>query len=253
MDTLIKYKHVQVSARENRLLAELPITDFERLRTDLESVWLPLGKVLHDPGDRMQYAYFPSTAIVSLVHLMEDGGSAEVAVVGNDGMIGIALFMGGETMPNRASVLCEGYAYRLPVPVLKREFNRFGGRRSGALAHLLLRYAQALATQMAQTAVCYRRHTVSQQLCRWLLLSMDRSPSSELTMTQELIAGMLGVRREGVTEAAGKLQADGIIQYYRGHIVVLDRPGLEVRTCECYEAIKGEYDRLLPRRILATA
>jgi len=251
MEATIPFLQAPLSVGENRLLALLPAAELERLRADLEPVWLPFGKALHEPGDRMLYVYFPTTAIVSLLHVMEDGGSAEVAVIGNDGMVGIALFTGGETMPNRAAVLSAGHAYRLPGTVFKREFNRFGGRRSGALNHLLLRYTQALAIQMAQTAVCNRRHTVSQQLCRWLLLVSDRSPSNELTMTQEFIAGMLGVRREGVTEAAGKLQSAGLIQYNRGHIVVLDRPGLEAHACECYRVVRAEHDRLLSQPILA--
>lgn len=250
MQATIPFPHVPLSVGENRLLALLPTVNLERLSADLEPVWLPFGKILHEPGDRMQYVYFPTTAIVSLLHVMADGGSAEVAVIGNDGMVGIALFMGGETMPNRAAVLSAGHAYRLPGAVFKRESNRFGGRRNGALNHLLLRYTQSLVTQMAQTAVCNRRHTVSQQLCRWLLLVVDRSPSNELAMTQELIAGMLGVRREGVTEAAGRLQSAGLIRYNRGHIVVLDRSGLEARACECYRVVRGEHDRLLSRSVL---
>jgi CRP-like cAMP-binding protein len=208
---------------------------------DLELVRLPLGEVLYESGDQLQHVYFPTLAIVSLLYVMADGASAEIAVVGNEGIIGIALFMGGETMPNRAVVQSAGYAYRLQGQLLKEEFNR-----AGELQHLLLRYTQALLTQMSQTAVCNRHHSVDQQLCRWLLLSLDRLPSNELSMTQELIANMLGVRREGVTEAAGKLQSAGLIHYSRGHITVLDRPRLEARVCECYQVVKTEFDRLLP-------
>jgi CRP-like cAMP-binding protein len=239
--------HGPVSPRQNRLLAALPSADFERLYPDLELVWMPYGKIIHESGDRLNHVYFPTTSIVSLLYIVENGGSTEVALIGNDGMIGIAIFMGGETMPNRAVVLGAGYAYRLHKPILKKEFNRSDGWRTGTLNHLLLRYAQALVTQTAQTAVCNRHHSVAQQLCRWLLLNVDRSPSSELVMTQEVIAGMLGVRREGVTEAAGKLQSAGLIRYNRGHITVLDRTGLEARACECYAVVKKEYDRLLPR------
>jgi CRP-like cAMP-binding protein len=196
---------------------------------------------LYESGDQLQHVYFPTASIVSLLYVMADGASAEIAVVGNEGIIGIALFMGGETMPTRAVVQSAGHAYRLKGQVLKEEFNR-----AGELQHLLLRYTQALLTQMSQTAVCNRHHSVDQQLCRWLLLSLDRLPSNELTMTQELIANMLGVRREGVTEAAGKLQNAGLIHYSRGHIKVLDRPRLEARACECYQVVKTEFDRLLP-------
>lgn len=231
---------------QNKMLAALPPRDLERLHPDLELTFLPLGKVLHEPGDALNYAYFPTTAIVSLLYLMEDGASAEVAVTGNEGMIGIALFTGGESMPNRAVVLSAGHACRLHRSVIRGELERSGGRRSGALSRLLLLHMQALVTQMAQTAVCNRHHSVFQQLCRWLLLSMDRSPSNELRMTQELIANMLGVRREGITEAAGKLQAEGLIQYNRGHITILDRYGLEACACECYQVVRQEYARLLP-------
>jgi CRP-like cAMP-binding protein len=202
---------------------------------------MPLGMVLYESGNELRHVYFPTTAIVSLLYVMLDGASAEIAVVGNEGIIGVALFMGGETMPNRAVVQSAGQAYRLKGQLLKQEFNR-----SGELQHLLLRYTQALLTQMAQTAVCNRHHSLDQQLCRWLLLSIDRLPSNELAMTQELIANMLGVRREGVTEAAGKLQKAGLIRYQRGHITVLDRAGLEARACECYAVVKKEFDRLLP-------
>jgi CRP-like cAMP-binding protein len=207
---------------------------------------LQLGEVLYESGDQLQHVYFPVLSIVSLLYVMADGASAEIAVVGNEGIIGIALFMGGETMPNRAVVQSAGYAYRLKGQVLKEEFNR-----GGELQHLLLRYTQALLTQMSQTAVCNRHHSVDQQLCRWLLLSLDRLSSNELSMTQELIANMLGVRREGVTEAAGKLQSAGLIHYSRGRIRVIDRPGLEARACECYQVVKTEFDRLLPFAIVS--
>ncbi|MFC6672107.1 Crp/Fnr family transcriptional regulator [Marinobacterium aestuariivivens] len=223
------------------MLAALPTDEYARLAPHLESVSLPLGQVLYESGHELRHVYFPTDSIVSLLYVMLDGASAEVSVVGNDGIIGIALFMGGETMPNRAVVQSAGQAYRLPGQLLKREF-----QDSIALQHLLLRYTQALLTQMAQTAVCNRHHSLDQQLCRWLLLSRDRLPSDELLMTQELIANMLGVRREGVTAAAGKLQAAGLIHYHRGHITIVDRAGLEARTCECYAVVKREYDRLLP-------
>jgi CRP-like cAMP-binding protein len=215
--------------RENNLLAALPEEDYARLLPQLELVPLPLGKVLYESNSELRHVYFPTTAIVSLLYVMLDGASAEIAVVGNEGIIGVALFMGGETMPNRAVVPSAGHAYRLEGQLLKQEFNR-----SGELQHLLLRYTQALLTQMAQTAVCNRHH------------SLDRLRSNELVMTQELIANMLGVRREGVTESAGNLQSAGLIDYHRGHITVLDRAGLEARTCECYAVVKNEFDRLLP-------
>ena len=227
--------------RQNHLLAALPPADLERLLPTLEWVQMPLGHVLYESGAQLRHVYFPSTSIVSLLYVMEDGASAEIAVVGNDGVIGVALFMGGETMPNRAVVQSAGEGYRLTGQMLKQEFNR-----SGELQNLLLRYTQALLTQMAQTAVCNRHHSLDQQLCRWLLLSLDRLPANDLVMTQELIANMLGVRREGVTEAAGDLQRAGLIEYRRGHITVLDRPGLEARACECYLVVKKEFDRLLP-------
>lgn len=245
--------HGPVTPHQNRLLAALPPADLARLHPDLEKVWLPQGRILHESGDRLGHVYFPTSAIVSLVYVVEDGGSTEVALIGNDGMVGIALFMGGESMPNRAVVLGGGHAYRMPRPVLSHEFTRLDAWRKGALNYLLLRYAQALVTQTAQTAVCNRHHSIAQQLCRWLLLSLDRAPSNELAMTQELIAGMLGVRREGITEAAGKLQAAGLIRYNRGHIAVLDRAGLEARVCECYGVVRKEYERLLPRTTLETA
>ena len=231
----------RTNERENQLLAVLPKQERGRIFPHLKPTNLPLGKALYESGDQLEHVYFPTTAIVSLLYIMEDGASAEIAVVGNEGIVGVALFMGGETMPNRAVVQSGGSAYRLPGSVLKQEF-----ARAGALQHLLLRYTLAMLTQMAQTAVCNRHHSVDQQLCRWLLLSLDRLPANELSMTQELIANMLGVRREGVTEAAGKLQSAGLISYSRGRIVVLDRPGLEARVCECYEVVRKEFERLLP-------
>jgi len=231
------------SPQQNYLLGALPRAESERLYPELELVPMPLGEVLYESGDKLQYVYFPTGSIVSLLYVMADGASAEIAVVGKEGIIGIALFMGGETMPNRAVVQSAGYAYRLKGQRLKAEFNR-----AGELQHLLLRYTQALLTQMAQTAVCNRHHSLDQQLCRWLLLSLDRLAGDELVMTQELIANMLGVRREGVTEAAGHLQNAGLIKYSRGRITVLNRSGLEARTCECYAVVKKEFDRLLPYR-----
>jgi len=232
--------------RQNHLLAALPEDEYARLLPSLELVPMPLGQVLYESGEQMRYVYFPTDSIVSLLYVMEDGASAEIAVVGNEGLVGVSLFMGGETTPSRAIVQSTGHAYRLKAQLLKDEFNRFGGRRAGALHNLLMRYTQALLTQMAQTAVCNRHHTLDQQFCRWLLLSFDRLPSNELVMTQELIANMLGVRREGVTEAAGNVQRAGLIEYHRGRITLLDRPGLEARTCECYAVVKKEFDRLLP-------
>jgi CRP-like cAMP-binding protein len=229
--------------RQNNLLAALPEADYARLLPDLELVPLPLGWAVYEAGSELGYVYFPTTSIISLLYVMEDGSSAEIAVTGNDGLVGIALFMGGESTPSRAVVQSAGYGYRLKAVVLQREF-----KRGGQLQYLALRYTQALITQMAQTAVCNRHHSVEQQLCRWLLLSLDRLPSNELTMTQELIANMLGVRREGVTQAAGQLQEAGLIHYSRGHITVLDRPKLEKRVCECYAVVKRESDRLLPAR-----
>jgi CRP-like cAMP-binding protein len=228
--------------RQNRLLAALSAAEAERVFPHLQSVPMPLGKVLYESGDTLRHVYFPTNCIVSLLYVMEDGASAEISVVGNEGLVGIALFMGGETTPSRAIVQSAGHAYRLVGQRLKDEFFR-----SGPMQSLLLRYTQALITQMAQTAVCNRHHSVDQQLCRWLLLSLDRLTSNRLTMTQELIANMLGVRREGVTEAAGKLQKTGVIRYSRGEITVLDRPGLEAMCCECYAVVKKESDRLLPR------
>ena len=228
------------SPRQNHLLAALPAADYERLLPNLELVQLPLAWAVYEAGGKLGYVYFPTSSIVSLLYVMEDGASAEIAVTGRDGLVGIALFMGGETTPSRAVVQCAGYGYRLRASVLKREFER-----GGPLQLLLLRYTQALITQMSQTAVCNRHPSVEQQLCRWLLLSLDRVRSNELAMTQELIANMLGVRREGVTEAAGKLQKAGLIHYSRGQITVLDRPQLEAHVCECYAVVKREYARLL--------
>jgi CRP-like cAMP-binding protein len=227
--------------QQNHLLAALPVEVLDRLLPQLELVALPLGSVLYESGDAMRYVYFPTDSIVSLLYVMENGQSAEISVVGNEGIVGVALFMGGESTPSRAIVQSGGCAYRLPGQRLKDEFNRHSG-----LLLLLLRYTQSLITQMAQTAVCNRHHSVHQQLCRWLLLSLDRLPGNRLTMTQELIANMLGVRREGVTEAAGRLQRLGVIEYVRGDITVLDRPRLEQLSCECYAVVKKETDRLLP-------
>ena len=227
--------------QQNHLLGSLPADEWSRLGEKLELRPMPLGHVLYESGDTMRHVYFPTTSIVSLLYVMENGASAEIAIVGNEGIVGISLFMGGETTPSRAIVQSAGHAYRVAGQFLKDEFYR-----AGPLQRLLLRYTQALITQMAQTAVCNRHHSVEQQLCRWLLMSLDRLASSELTMTQELIANMLGVRREGVTESAGKLQKLGLIEYSRGRIVVLDRPALEAHACECYEVVKKEFDRLLP-------
>ena len=226
---------------QNHLLAALPAEVQGRLFPHLELVALPLGKVLYESGDTLGHVYFPTDSIVSLLYVMENGASGEISVVGNDGLVGISLFMGGESTPSRAIVQSAGFAYRLVAYRLKDEF-----QRNSELLHLLLRYTQSLITQMSQTAVCNRHHTVDQQLCRWLLLSLDRLPDNCLTMTQELLANMLGVRREGVTDAAGKLQKLGVIEYHRGHITVLDRPRLEQLSCECYAVVKKETDRLLP-------
>jgi CRP-like cAMP-binding protein len=226
--------------RTNQLLAALPDAEFQRWLPNLEHVAMPLGSVLYESGGALSHVYFPTTCIVSLLYVMEDGSSAEIAVTGHEGVVGVALFMGGETTPSRAIVQSAGHAYRLRSQIIKEEFQRT------PVLHLLLRYTQALITQMAQTAVCNRHHSVDQQLCRWLLLSMDRLRGNELVMTQELISNMLGVRREGVTEAALKLQKAKLISYARGHITVLDRPGLEAMACECYAVVKKEYDRLLP-------
>ena len=234
-------RSAQHTPKQNDLLAALPDADYERLASNLELVPLPLGQAVYESGAQLDYAYFPTDAIVSLLSVTQSGASAEIAIAGNEGMVGVALFMGGETTPSRAVVQSAGHGYRLKAAVLKAEFER-----GGPLQHLLLRFTQALITQMTQTVVCNRHHSVDQQLCRWLLLSLDRLRASELVMTQELIANMLGVRREGVTEAAGKLQADGLIEYSRGRITVLDREHLEARVCECYAVVKREYDRLLP-------
>jgi len=232
--------NVQNTPHQNHLLAALPSEVAERIFPHLELVSMPLGEVLYESGGRLQYLYFPTTAIVSLHYVMESGSSAEVAGVGNEGVVGIALFMGGNTTPSCATVQTAGCGYRLKGRLMTEEFNR-----AGPMMHLLLRYTQALMTQMSQTAACNRHHSVEQQLCRWLLLTLDRLPSNELTMTQELIAGMLGVRREGITEAAGNLQRAGLISYRRGHITVIDRSGLESRVCECYHVVKKEFHRLL--------
>ena len=226
--------------RQNHLLAALAMDDYQRLAPQLERVELKLGDSLVESGKVMRHVYFPTDSIVSLLCVMESGDSTEIAVVGAEGIVGISLFMGGESTPSRAIVQSAGSAYRLKGQLIKEEFSR-----SGPLQYLLLRYTQALLTQMAQTAVCNRHHSLDQQLCRWLLLSLDRLPTNHLVMTQELIANMLGVRREGVTASAGKLQKAGLIAYHRGHISILDRPGLEARVCECYAVVKREYDRLL--------
>lgn len=225
----------------NHLLHALAAPDQERLFPHLKAVTLPLGSVLYESGDAQRYIYFPVDAIVSLLYVLKDGASAEIAVVGNDGAVGVALFMGGMTMTNRAIVACAGTAYRLSSKRIEEEF-----ARHGSMLHILLRYTQALITQMAQTAVCNRHHSVDQQLCRWLLLALDRASSNKLVMTQELIATMLGVRREGVTEAAGRLQRAGVIEYRRGKITVIDRPQLEAMSCECYAVVRNETLRLLP-------
>jgi CRP-like cAMP-binding protein len=230
-----------IEHRKNLLLAALPHAELQRWLPQLEVVVMPLGQVLYESGATLSHVYFPTTAIVSLLYVMENGASAEIAVVGNEGIVGISLFMGGESTSSRAVVQSAGNGFRLKAQMMKNEFNR-----AGPVLHLLLRYTQALITQMAQTAVCNRHHSLDQQLCRWLLLSLDRLQNNELVMTQELIANMLGVRREGVTEGALKLQQGGLIRYSRGRITVLDRSGLEKRTCECYAVVKKEYDRLLP-------
>lgn len=233
----------QSNPKDNHLLAAVPADVLERLSPKLKLITLPLGEVLYESGDTMSFVYFPVDCIVSLLYVMEDGASAEISVVGNEGIVGVAVFMGGNSTPSRAIIQSAGDTYRMRAEDLKREF----GHADGALRILMLRYTQALITQMAQTAVCNRHHSIDQQLCRWLLLSLDRLPSNRLTMTQELIANMLGVRREGVTEAAGKLQRLGVIDYHRGHITVLDRERLEHLSCECYQVVKTETDRLLPR------
>jgi CRP-like cAMP-binding protein len=228
------------STTQNHILAAFPTAEYERLAPHLELVPMPLGQVLCESGAQLNHVYFPTTAIISMLYVLEDGASAEIAVVGNEGILGISIFMGGETTPSRAVVRSAGFGYRLKAELLRQEFNR-----AGPVLRLLLRYTQALITQMTQTAVCNRHHSVEQQLCRALLLTLDRLSSNSVTMTQELIANMLGVRREGVTEAAGNLQRAGLISYRRGHIEVLDRPGLEKAVCECYGVVKVEFDRLL--------
>ena len=237
--------HAHSDPKRNHLLAALPAEEWERWLPQLELVDLPLGQVIYESGGSVSHVYFPTTAIVSLLYVMENGASAEIAVVGNEGLVGIALFMGSESTPNRAVVQSAGKGFRMSPSVLQEEF------KVAPVMHLLLRYTAALMTQMAQTAVCNRHHSLDQQLCRWLLLSLDRLQGKELVMTQELIANMLGVRREGVTEGALKLQKANLISYARGHITVLDRPGLEKRSCECYGVVKKEYDRLLPARVAA--
>jgi len=229
--------------KDNRLLAALPDAEWQRWLPELEWVQMPLGEVLYESGGPLSHVYFPTTAIVSLLYVMENGASAEIAVVGHEGVVGISLFMGGESTPSRAVVQSAGEGFRMKAAAIKSAFHH------APVLHLLLRYTQALITQMAQTAVCNRHHSLDQQLCRWLLLSLDRLKGSELVMTQELIANMLGVRREGVTEGALKLQKAGLIKYSRGRISVLDRPGLEARSCECYAVVKKEYDRLLPAQL----
>jgi CRP-like cAMP-binding protein len=241
------------SPNQNHLLAALPAAEFERLAGHLELVPMPLGEILYEPGGQLRHAYFPTTAIVSLHYVMESGASAETAGVGNEGVVGISLFMGGGTTPSSAVVQTAGHAYRLESHLLMQEFNR-----AGLMQSLLLRYTQALITQMTQTAACNRHHSIEQQLCRWLLLTLDRLPSNDvLIMTHELVASMLGVRREGISEAAGKLQQAGFIRYRRGHITVLERSGLETRVCECYSVVKKELNRLLSdvryRQDIATA
>jgi CRP-like cAMP-binding protein len=228
------------SPNQNHLLAALPAAEFERLVPHLELVPMLLGETLYEPGGQLRHVYFPTTAIVSLLYTMESGSSAEIAGVGNEGILGISLFMGGDSTPSSAVVQTAGHGYRLPGKVLKEEFSR-----GGLMQRLLLRYTQALLTQMCQTAACNRHHSIQQQLCRWLLLTLDRLPSNELIMTQELIASALGVRREGITEAAGNLQRAGVIRYRRGHIAVLDRSGLEAGACECYAVVRKELGRLL--------
>jgi CRP-like cAMP-binding protein len=230
--------------RNNHLLAALPEAEWRRWQAQLEYVQMPLSSVLYESGGTMSHVHFPTTAIVSLLYVMESGASAEIAVVGKEGIVGVSLFMGGGSTPSRAVVQSAGEGFRLSAQTMKEEFNR-----AGPVLHLLLRYTQALITQMSQTAVCNRHHSLDQQLCRWLLLSLDRLQGDELVMTQELIANMLGVRREGVTESAFKLQQAGLIRYARGHITVLDRAGLEKRSCECYAVVKNEYNRLLPKQL----
>lgn len=237
---MVIIKSAAHAPEQNHLLAALPAETFDRISPHLELIAMPLGQVLYESGCLMQQVYFPTTSIVSLQYLMENGATAEIAGVGNEGVLGISLFMGGNTTPGRALVQTGGHGYRLKARVMMEEFNR-----AGPMMRLMLRYTQALITHISQTAVCNRHHSVEQQLCRWLLLTLDRLPSNELTMTQELVAGMLGVRREGITEAAGNLQRAGLISYRRGHITVTDRAGLEKSTCECYAVVKKEFHRLL--------
>lgn len=234
----------KVTQEENALFKSIPSDVWNRIAPNLELVDLPLGKVLYEPGTKMSHVYFPSTAIVSLLYALENGSSAEIAIAGYEGVVGISIFMGGESTSSRAVVQSAGKGYRMKSSLILEEFNR-----SGPFMHLLLRYTQALITQMSQTAVCNRHHSLDQQFCRWLLLSLDRLPGNQLNMTQELIANMLGVRREGVTEAALKVQKAGLIKYARGRITILDRSGLEQRTCECYQVVKSEYARLLPNKL----
>lgn len=231
--------------KKNHLLAGLPTAEFMRLEPHLDLVSMPLGRILYEPGSWISHVNFPTTAIVSLLYVMENGASSAIGAVGNEGVVGTSLIMGGYTPPSRAIVSTGGYGYRLKARVLMDELNRAGGRRAGVMQHLLLRYTQALHAQISQMAVCNRHHSLEQQLCRWLLQTLDRLPSNELNMTQEQIAGLLGVRREGITVAAGHLQKAGFIRYQRGHISVFDRSGLESLACECYTAIKKENDRLL--------
>jgi CRP-like cAMP-binding protein len=228
------------SPNQNHLLAALPTAEYERIAFHLELISMPLGDVLYESGGQLQHVYFPTTAILSLHYIMENGASAEIAGVGNEGVLGVSLFLGGNTTPSQATVHTAGHGYRLKARLMMEEFDR-----SGPMMRLMLRYTQALMTQMSQTAVCNRHHSVEQQLCRWLLLTLDRLPTNELTITQELIASMLGVRREGITETAGNLQREGLISYRRGHITVIDRAGLESYACECYNVVKNEFYRLL--------
>ncbi len=230
------------SPRQNHLLAALQTAEYDRLLPDLEHVPMPLGEVLYESGGQLQHIYFPTTSVVSLLCVMKEGESAEIAIAGNEGLVGIALIMGGQTTPSRAVVQCAGRAYRMLPATLKKEFDR-----GEAMQRLMLRYMQALVTQMVQTAACNRHHSVEQQFCRWLLLSMDRLPSNVLTMTEGLIANMLGVRQEGVSGVAERLQDEGVIRYEGGRITVLDRPAVEARACECYAVVKKEFDRLLPQ------
>jgi CRP-like cAMP-binding protein len=235
-----------INPKQNQLIAALPANNYEFISRLLERVEVSSGDVLYEPGRALNYVYFPVTCIISKLYFMENGSSSELAMIGNEGMVGISLFMGGETMPHQAVAVMPGYAYRLRRKQFELEIKRIGGQRSGALHSILLRYIQALITHITQLAVCNRHHTIDQQLCRWLLMILDRQNDSEITITQQLISTILGVRREGITEAAGKLQQAGLICYRRGHISVLDRVGLKAQSCECYQVIKTEFDRLLP-------